>query len=88
MTRGATLCFHARAPEMRRTVILETAAQHRSRGRQSGNLAWHGGQIIQASGRGPDAAKPQTDNRLGMVLDLSKRRGGPDATEQGVLCAQ
>jgi hypothetical protein len=28
------------------------------------------------------------DNRHGMVLDLSKRRSGPDATEQGVLCAQ
>jgi hypothetical protein len=26
------------------------------------------------------------DHRFGMVLDLSKRRSGPDATEQGVPC--
>ena len=56
------------------------AAQHRSRGRQSGYLAWHGAQIIQASGRGPDAAKSRTDKpqRQGAKTWQASQRPGHD----------
>jgi hypothetical protein len=56
MTRDAR-CVSMRVPRRWADGDPRAAAQHRSRGRQSGYLAWHGGQIIQASERGPDAAK-------------------------------
>jgi len=59
----ASLCMHTEDDNRRVVCLAEaasemrvgdpgTAAQHRSRGRQSGSLAWHGGQIIQALGVG------------------------------------
>ena len=69
-------------------AILEPPLSTGAGGGSPVYLAWQGGQITRASVWGPDAAKPQMDHRFGMARDLSERRGGPDAAEQGVLCAQ
>ena len=64
MTRAAGSALVRVPRRWERTVILEPPLSTGAGGGSPDSLAWHGGQIIQASGRGPGCSEVVNDKPL------------------------